>query len=312
MNCNQANKLPIKEIVESFGLKDGVCKGCEIWYCSPFRTEDKPSFKINTKTNRWYDFGKSSKSGGTVVDFIVELKQCSINEALKFIDGAENVLVKTIGKSHLFPPEQGAKKNDRVEGLTKSIVSDKKLEIVKVKQLNNPALLQYLNSRKVDIGIAKEYMQEIYIKNAQTNKIYFAICFKNDSGGYEWRNKYMRGVMGNKDITYIQNSFNSSKIALFEGFIDFVSYLTYLVGNQSPTDYLVLNSVTMVNRAVNIIKAKKYTNVDLFLDNDEAGDIAVTQLQEQLEVNVKDHRAEFLIFKDFNDFLVEKHKNTKT
>jgi hypothetical protein len=312
MNCIQANRLPIKEIVESFGLTEGLFKGYEIWYRSPFRSEDKPSFKINTKTNRWYDFGKSSKAGGTVIDFIVELKQCSINEALAFIDSSGRIPTEFNRKPLFSFPEQAAKKTGDVVEQTKNLVPELKLEILNIKPLNNPALLQYLSLRKVNTLIAQKYIQEIYIRNNHTSKTYFALCFKNDSGGYEWRNKYMRGVMGNKDITHIKVSPNSTKFALFEGFIDFVSYLTYLKDENPLTDYIILNSVTMINKAVSLVKDKGYTDLYLYLDNDEAGDIAVNQLQELLKVNLHDQRSEYKSFKDFNDFLVSKHINTKT
>jgi len=95
-------------------------------------------------------------------------------------------------------------------------------------------------------------------------------------------------------------------------FIDFISYLTYLEGEEPLTDYIILNSVTMVNKAVNIIEDRRYTDIDLFLDNDEAGDIAVDQLQELLAVDLNDKRGEYKSFKDFNDFLISKHKNINT
>jgi len=309
MNCSQANKLPIKDIVESVGLSNGITKGDDIWYCSPFRTEDKPSFKVNTKTNRWYDFGKSSKAGGTIIDFIVELKQCSINEALEFLDKTGRNSVNFPNNPLFSFPEQAVKKNDRGEAQAEKGIKKSKLEIVSIKMLNNPALLQYLSLRKVNTLIAKKYLQEIYIRNTVTGKTYFALCFKNDSGGYEWRNKYMRGVMGNKDTTYIQNSPNSSKIALFEGFFDFISYLTYLKGEKPLTDYIILNSVTMINKAVTLIKKKGYTDINLFLDNDEAGNIGVTQFQKLLKVNIHDKRSVYKSFKDFNDFIVANLKS---
>ena len=312
MNCSQANKLSIKDIVESVGLSNGITKGGDVWYCSPFRAEDKPSFKVNTKTNRWYDFGKSSKAGGTVIDFIVELKQCSINEALEFIDKIGSTSVHILNNPLFSFPEQAAQKNVRVGDQQKKINLKSKLGIVSIKTLNNPALLQYLSLRCVNTLIAKKYLQEIYIRNNETGKTYFALCFKNDSGGYEWRNKYMRGVMGSKDSTYIKNSPNSSKIALFEGFIDFISYLTYLKDKEPLTDYIILNSVTMINKAITIINNKGYTDINLFLDNDEAGNIAVDQLQELLKVNLHDQRSVYKSFKDFNDFLVAKHRNINT
>ena len=311
MNCKQANRLPIKDIVESFGLQNGIPKGSEIWYCSPFRVEDKPSFKINIESNRWYDFGKSLKAGGTVIDFVVELKNCSINEALEYLDGSSITMSKNLGKQLFSFPEQAAKKFTSIEEPSKKEIKSK-LEIINVKSLKNPALLQYIQSRKVNLDIATKYLEEIYIKNIQSGKTYFALCFKNDSGGYEWRNKYMRGVIGNKDTTSIENTPNLSKIAVFEGFIDFLSYLTYIKGEIPHTDYIILNSVTMVEKAINIIRSKKYTSIDLFLDNDAAGNNAITQFNKELSLPITDKRNEYISFKDFNDFINNKHIRIQT
>lgn len=35
---------------------DGVRKGKSIFYCSPLRPENSPSFAVNIKENLWYDF----------------------------------------------------------------------------------------------------------------------------------------------------------------------------------------------------------------------------------------------------------------
>ena len=54
------------------------------------------------------------------------------------------------------------------------------------------------------------------------DKNYFGIGFKNDSGGYEIRNKYSKICLGKKDISTIKNGKESLRI--FEGFFDFLSF----------------------------------------------------------------------------------------
>jgi len=58
-------------------------------------------------------------------------------------------------------------------------------------------------------------------------KSYFALAFANESGGYELRNRYYKGCYGHKDISLIPGRNTASKsVAVFEGFMDFLSALT--------------------------------------------------------------------------------------
>ena len=54
----------------------------------------------------------------------------------------------------------------------------KKIQIV----CKTIALIQYLESRKIRLEFAKEYLKEVYF--SQNGKNYFGLCWKNDSGGY--------------------------------------------------------------------------------------------------------------------------------
>lgn len=52
------------------------------WYHSPLHEEKTPSFKVNTILNTWYDFGIGK--GGSIIDFVMELKKTSIKEAINY------------------------------------------------------------------------------------------------------------------------------------------------------------------------------------------------------------------------------------
>ena len=93
-------------------------------------------------------------------------------------------------------------------------------------------------------------------------KNYFGIGFKNDSDGFEIRNSYSKICLGKKDMTTIENDSNSLRI--FEGFVDFLSFKNvenYL--EKEPADYLILNSVSMINKIKNSIQNYKM-NTDCF------------------------------------------------
>jgi len=70
------------------------------------------------------------------------------------------------------------------------------------------------------------------------NKNYFAISFINEAGGREIRNKYFKGSFGKKDISLILPNPKDKRIKIYEGFIDFLSYL----GNQQKSPFKQLSN----------------------------------------------------------------------
>jgi len=277
LTCEKARDISIVSTLENLGHFPRRTKEKEAWFLSPFRSETQASFKVNLQINRWYDHGIGK--GGNVIDLVMELNNFSVAETLAFLNGNIN--------SFSFHQHQV---NDE----------QKSYEIKKVKSLSNLALLNYLKSRGIDIDIAKQYCNEIYY--SLKNKNYFAIAFKNDSHGYEIRNKYFKGSFGNKDVTTIRNG--ASTLVAFEGFIDFLSYQTIYRNHNKQDDFLILNSVSFVEKVKDY--AKKYSQVITCLDNDVAGIEATGFLKKNCK-NVIDCSFVFNGFKDINEFLMSKN-----
>ncbi|AZA56886.1 toprim domain-containing protein [Chryseobacterium shandongense] len=179
--------------------------------------------------------------------------------------------------------------NNKLENLSKNY------EVIEIKNVQHPALLEYLNERKV--GNQNQFLHEIHYRINDKN--YFGIGFKNDSGGYEIRNKYSKICLGKKDISTIKN--NSNSVRIFEGFFDFLSFKNLESElEKEPSDYLILNSVSMIHNIKNSLG--KYEKVKLYLDNDEAGNRAVEIISSEIK-NAKDCRVLYSDFKDLNEYL---------
>jgi len=128
-----------------------------------------------------------------------------------------------------------------------------------VSEVRHRALIQYLGERKIDDNI--HLLREIYYR--VSDKKYFGIGFKNDSGGYEIRNKYSKICLGRKDITKVNEG---SEI---EGFTDYLSYLNNKNLMEIQTaDAVVLNSVSLVFKVEKILG--DYQKIIAFFDNDKA------------------------------------------
>ena len=94
---------------------------------------------------------------------------------------------------------------------------------------------------------------------------------------------------------------------IFEGFIDFLSYLS-LKQNASPTiDTVVLNSIANLSKAIPFLQSHK--TVHAFFDNDEAGQKSLVSLREQLNSSeLIDQSVFYQNYKDLNDYWQNKSK----
>lgn len=176
---------------------------------------------------------------------------------------------------------------------------------IRIDSLTNPVLLEYLKERGISSELARKTCKEVHFQN--NGKWYFAVAFANRSGGYEIRNKYLKGSISPKEITHIKNG--SSRCLIFEGFMDYLSYLMLKVTHEnsltagSTTDYIVLNSVSNVNKAIPLLR--EYENVFSLLDNDHAGRQTFRQIAEA-GCPVKDKSACYREYNDLNDYLMDK------
>jgi len=116
-------------------------------------------------------------------------------------------------------------------------------------------------------------------------------------GGWELRNAKTK--ISNSPKYY--SCINPSKITaiVFEGFMDVLSYFT-LYGYSDDYTYLILNSVGFVA----YVPWADYHNVLYYGDCDTAGDRALEQIKERVEV--ADMRYKYHGFKDLNAYLMDK------
>ena len=278
MNCSQFNKIALEEVLQNFGHLPTKQSEKEAWYLNPFAPENHASFKLNKRINSWYLF--SEGIGGNNIDFMKKYLNASISEVLNW---AEN---------QNFSSFHQQTNNQKLFNLPKTY------EIIDVKEIQHPALIQYLKSRKVEAQ--KHLVSEIHYQ--MNDKKYFGIGFKNDSEGYEIRNAYSKICLGKKDITTIKN--NSKSLRVFEGFFDFLSFKNIEKSLENETsDYMILNSVSMINKIKNSLE--NYEKIDLYFDNDEAGNRAVQMIKSEGN-DAEDCRVLYSDFKDLNDWLIHK------
>ena len=183
--------------------------------------------------------------------------------------------------------------------------SFQQLEIV---PLSSTALLAYLQDRGINIKLAKRECSEA--RFTHNGKRYFAIAFPNGSCGYEIRNRYFKGCIAPKEISHIRQSGKARNTCyVFEGFMDYLSFLT-LRQESCPNypeldgqDYIVLNSVSNVNKA--LYPLGNYERIHCFFDNDHAGLEALRQIRMEYgrERYIRDASQIYRGCKDLNEYL---------
>ncbi|WP_160139817.1 toprim domain-containing protein [Chryseobacterium sp. c4a] len=268
-NCKQVNSILMEEILCSLGYFPNKENENEAWYLSPFGSETKASFKLDKRKNQWYLF--SEGVGGNNIDFLKKYFNYSINEILSWASE------KSFSSFH-----------------QQTEIEKPNYNITEVAEIQNWNLKKYLFER----GLTQRsfrFLKEI--KFTINNKKLYAVGFENLSGGWELRNSFYKGSLLKKDISIIKN--DSNKIVVFEGFFDALSYIE--LQEKLKEDIIILNSISMLNRAKNYLKS--YSEILLFLDNDSAGKKTKDELLSSFS-NAVDYSFIYKDYKDFNEFLV--------
>ena len=288
MNIDQIKKIKLQEFLATIDCKPVKQYGVNLMYLSPLRTEKHASFKVNTELNLWYDFGIGR--GGNIIDLAELLYNSSdVSYLIRQIErNAPSGVSVSLPKAKPNTPQNS-------------------FENLQVLSIAHPALIKYLGERCIDIEIARTVCKELHFDTR--GKHYFGIGFPNIAGGYEIRNPFFKGGITPKDISLFHNEESKQSCFVFEGFIDFLSFMMLQRKENDGLkrqDYLVLNSVSNIQKALEPLS--HYENVQCFLDNDEAGRKAYQALLMGLKVPVIDSSGLYADCKDFNEFLCRQNR----
>lgn len=275
MNCKQIkDQVGIRELLKSFNIFPVKENRKTASYFALDREEKIPSFSVDYIKNKGFDFGTGKSYD--VISIVQVINKCSVSEALKYLQRFN------------FSFQE-----DKVD---EKLLQTSSYHILKVSEIRHAALIQYLQSRKV--LDQKDLVREIHYE--MNGKKYFGIGFFNNSGGVEVRNKYAKLCLGSKDVTLIKNDLNTLReVIVFEGFFDFLTYLTIKNFRNETADYLILNSTAMLYKVENVLM--DYHKIFLFLDNDSNGKTTKERIQIEYK-NVEDCSLMYLDFKDLNEW----------
>ena len=286
--------MNIKQIKEKYNCLDYLGKPIKktkngFLYRAPWREDAHPSLSVTANGKGWHDLATGAH--GSVIDLVMHsLNTTDVRMA------CEEILRHAPGPFSFSQPmsDNGEKKEDN---------SFIKFEVVK---LQSRGLFAYLHSRKIDLQIAKQFLQEArYSFRKDDDSYLYALAYPNDKGGYELRSGPYRGNPNGykggtapKGITTHLGIGNASTV-VFEGFMDMLSFATLC--SEVRHNYIVLNSIVNVSSAIEVLRSMD-GKVLLCLDNDHGGDNATRQMINALP-GAQDIRSRFAPAKDVNEYL---------
>lgn len=242
-------------------------------YLSPFREESNGSLHINDHLHVWCDHGgydprsRSGKPGGDTISFVQTLRGCSFREALDYL-ASFNPSITPISEEE---------RTRRSEENRESRVS-----VTAVEDIWRRDLLEYAVGRRlIPADLLKAYCSQVRYRIGDSGRDLYAIGFPNRAGGWVLRNGSSRGLSKfctKGDVTVIDASGefrtaditpSSDKVAVFEGFFDFLSWMAWNSLREPTLDVVVLNSTSNLSHAAAYIAG--HLKIASYLDNDPTG-----------------------------------------
>lgn len=288
--------MNIKQIKENITCLDYLGKplkktsaGWFLYRC-PWREDNHPSLNVTPNGKVWHDLATGAKGG------IIELVMACLNTR-----GLSRVCAEFDSSSFsMSSREYGCKKKEEVE--TTAFYS------FSLVPLQSRGLYAYLTKRKVNISIARQFLQEAHysFQERTDGRYLYALAYQNDRGGCELRGAPytgnpdgFKGGTSPKGITTHLDRENAP-VVVFEGFFDMLSFAT-LCG-EVRHNYIVLNSIVNTPAAIEVLRLMG-GKVLLCLDNDDGGNKATKQILDALPSAI-DIRNRFAPAKDVNEYLI--------
>ena len=288
-DLSRIKRYPIVKYLERKGIKPVRRTPSYALYRSPLREETHPSFKVDTEKNLWIDYGEGR--GGSIIDLCMRMEGCTLSEAIRRLgqNAPDNSTYSSL--------------NDFVSNNSQPVMAvNGARRLIEISDTLPPHFQEYLTKvRCINLEKAMPFLK--CISYEVRGRRYQAIGFTNLSSGYELRDDMtFKGTIAPKDITPIFTD-RAEPVCIFEGFMDFLSFLS--MKEEITNHCLVMNSVSNVVRTIRYLNDRHLTHIRAFLDNDEAGRMAVQDFI-KAGLHVENMNIHYQDFKDLNEYHVSR------
>ena len=292
-DLSRIKRYSIVEYLERKGIKPVRRTPAYALYRSPLREEMHPSFKVDTEKNLWIDYAEGK--GGSIIDLYMRLEGCTLSEAIRHLG-------RNAPDDTAYSPQRECVHDTSKLGSIRQAVANGARRLIGISNTLPLHLQKYLTEERcINIEKSMPFLRCICYEVRGLH--YQATGFANQSGGYELRdNGSFKGTIAPKDITPIFAD-RAEPVCIFEGFMDFLSFLS--MKEEVTSACLVLNSVSNVARAIRYLNDRHLTHIRAFLDNDDAGRKATNDFI-KAGFKVEDMSVHYGRFKDLNEYHIHR------
>ena len=285
-------------------------------YYSPFRDEAAPSMRVTVNPSDgtwiWADFGGSPSpgrkvDGGGVLHLVCRLEGLNPSSEADLAKAA-GVLRQIASSKGVAVIETESLRERRRAARPAGIVVDRVDGTFTRRNLVN----YMCRVRGVPRQLLESYCRQVtYHYRSDSSRRFTVVGFPNNAGGYTLRGtgegskkNYLSGIstFAPDGSHRPDGAASGGGCALFEGFVDFLSWLAWRGETVPGMDVCVLNSTANVGQAKDWILA--HGVVRTFFDNDNAGGEATDAVRswcEESGLDFKDGRAAYRDLNDIND-----------
>ena len=322
-----SNRISIRDFLARRGIQPKYERSGYGMYLSPLREERTPSFKVDYVRNLWYDFGLGE--GGTLLTLVMRLERCDRYAAIRILSNGE---IRQAGSTSL---SSGIYERPAVGGPSPVVrpATVPALRVLSDAPLRHPALVGYLASRGIVPSVAAAFCREVRYEVNERFKGGSSPKYITTLKGCNATNDMnavidSSAINATNDVNAITDcpaigaiasfhagndpmacesdramSASHASVMVFEGFIDFLSYLS-LANNIHPvSDTVVLNSVVNLSKAVPFLN--RHSVIHAFFDNDETGRKTTSDLHRLCpRSEIIDQSCFYRRYKDVNDYLI--------
>lgn len=212
-----------------------------------------PTFSINETLGVWYDH--STHQGGDVIDFGVRQWPELSREA---------VCHKLLAAMQTEPAQPRTHQRRRRQKWPY-------LRIEKTAELGTTESITFYLQKLGLWETAQRQLSEVHYFLTDEKGLRKSFCapgHRNESGGWEIRNKYFKGCIGAKGLTHYAG--DQRKLSVFQHYFDYLAWnFEY---PEAADSIIVLNNPALLQSATRV--ALRYSDITLYFNHDAAGGLA--------------------------------------
>lgn len=246
-HINQLKDISIIDYLLNRGYKLTHRSGNDVFFDLTNSNKKTGETSVMKNTNRFRNH--SEGIGGDIIQLVQHLDNVDFRQAVEILSGTK--IAKELPAYSKIISENYDKKKFSYNELR----DDNKIKI----------LNDYANSRGID-DHTMFFSRIERIKDNENDLFYLAL--RNESNGFSVRNKHIKGVRGDNNLTYIIHN-PKEDFVVVEGMFE---YLSILKATQNfLQNFIVLNSTSFIDAALKFIKDNPNNDFHILLNNDKAG-----------------------------------------